>query len=121
MRTGHVVLLGPLLLAMIVAQAFDASTIYDRYDPPEKFGFQTPDGRRSPDPNTVIVASFTNEVVYFVSTNTLRPSIWTGATVQLDFGHTPLQRAPNIIQPTMPTNRPASTTGRVDQVKEPTK
>ena len=33
------------------------------------------------------------------------PSTWTGANVRIDFGHTPLQRAPTLIQPPAVTNK----------------
>ena len=40
------------------------------------------------------------------------PSTWTGANVRIDFGHTPLQRAPIINQPPVATN--AAVTNRAE-------
>lgn len=92
------------------AGQFDPAGVYDRLDRSRRYPGMI-------DPARTTTAAWTT-ITYTNFPPDLVPTLWTGANVRLDFGHTPLQRAPNLLQPAPPTNRPQAGTARVERAKE---
>lgn len=96
-----------LTLAAGFAATREPDQVWDKLDVPRLY----------PDRTTPAAGNGSFTIIYTSRVEGLAPTVWTGDNVRVNYGHSPLQRAPMLPSLPLDTNRPPHTAATQQMIR----